>query len=287
MHLNLCWSSEDKEIANSLSVLDDLRYVIRSLVPAGYESYFQEQALYSNAHSSTAIEGNPLDDDAAMLVLVDATTSEEPDAIEKLNLREAYQFIAHLGADKTTWIDTGLIRALNSGALRGLPTEKAGNRGRFRVGQNLIVDKDTREIRYRTPPPEFVSDLMEDFEIKVEEWKSEFPGPIAAALSHFALISIHPFDDGNGRTSRLVADLILDLTDWSINGMLSLNRVLWEKRVEYYDVLQNCQGPRFVEDLDVTEFLRFHTNALGIAATRLHSQVALLLEAARRVGEGA
>jgi Fic family protein len=277
MQFNLILNSDDAEIKSNLGLLDDLRYVIRSLVPSGYESYFQEQALYSNAHSSTAIEGNPLDDDAAMLVLVDATESEDPDEIEKLNLREAYQFIAQLGADKTTWIDTGLIRALNSGTLRGLPDEKARNRGRFRVGQNLIVDGDTREVRYRTPPPEFVSELMEDFERKVDSWKGDLPGPLAAALAHFALISIHPFDDGNGRTARLVADLLLHLTGWSIDGMLSLNRVLWEKRAEYYEVLRSTQGPRFVEDLNVTDFVRFHTQVLNVAAARLHSQVASFL----------
>ena len=277
MQLNLTWNTEDEEIARALSSLDDLRYVTRSLVPLGYESYFQEQALYSNAHSSTAIEGNPLDDEAAMLILVDATESEEPAEIEKLNLREAYQFIAQLGEDKTTWIDTGLIRALNSGTLRGLLDEKAVNRGRLRVGQNLIIDGDTREVRYRPPPPEAVSDLMEDFEKKVEQWKDEYPGPIAAGLAHFALISIHPFDDGNGRTARLVADLLLHLTGWSIDGMLSLNRVLWEQRIEYYYVLRSTQGPRFVESLDVTEFLKFHTNVLGGAAARLHSQVASFL----------
>jgi Fic family protein len=277
MPLNLSYDVADAETNSSLSLLDDMRYVVRSLVPDGYESYFQEQALYSNAHSSTAIEGNPLDEEAAMLVLVDATTSEEPDEIEKLNLREAYQFIAQLGADPTTGVDVGLIRALNSGTLRGLPPEKSRNRGRFRLGQNLIVDAETRAIRYRPPAPEVVPELMEDYENKVAQWKNGFPGPIAAALAHFGLISIHPFDDGNGRTSRLVADLILNLTGWSIDSMLSLNRVLFEERTRYYDILRHCQGDRFVEDLDVTEFVRFHTRLLALSATRLQSQVAAFL----------
>jgi Fic family protein len=208
-----------------------------------------------------------------MMVLVGAASSEEPAEIEKINLREAYQFIAQLGADKTTRIDAGLIRALNSGTLRGLPDDKARTRGRFRTGQNLIVDPDTREIRYRPPPAELVPELMEDYGRNVARWNADFQGPITAALAHFGLISIHPFDDGNGRTARLVADLILHLTDWSIDGMLSLNRILWERRTDYYDALRRCQGERFSESLDVTEFVRFHSLSLWTAATRLHSQV--------------
>ena len=277
MLLNLSYDASDQKIRTAIAAFDDLRYMIRNLVPSGYESYFQEQALYANAHSSTAIEGNPLDEEVAMLVLVDGAPSSEPDEIEKLNLAEVYQFIAQIGSDPTTWIDAGLIRALNSGILKGLPSNAASNRGRFRVGQSLIVDSWTREIRYRPPAAEDVPDLMKKYEYAVERWRDQHAGPIVAALAHFGLISIHPFDDGNGRAARLVADLIMTLSGWSIDSMISLNHVLFDRRLEYYEVLRQCQGDRYVEELDITAFVRFHTEALLQAGFALQAQVASFL----------
>lgn len=272
-HLNLSFNKDDPEVQIALQTLDNRRYVVRNLIPNGYQPYFQEQARYISAHTSTAIEGNPLDEGAAMLVLVEGADPDEPAQVEKVNLDEAYQFVALLASDKSLKVDEGLIRAFNSVALKGLPEPQARSRGKYRVGQNLIVDSATRQIRYVPPPGESVPGLMTGYVEQVEQWRNEYAGPIAAALAHFGLISIHPFDDGNGRTARLVADLLLDLTDWSIEGMLSINPLLLERRADYYGALRDAQGERFREKLDVTPFVKFHTGMLVAAAIRLEERV--------------
>src|SRR3972149_4867028 len=161
MRLNLSYDSKDEEILSRLALMDRHRYVVRAMVPQGYESYFQEQARYISVHTSTAIEGNPLTDEAAMLVLVEGASSDEPAAIEKVSLEEAYELMSLLASDKATKIDQGIIRTMNSLTLKGLPQQQARNRGRYRLSQNLVVDAATREIRYRPPPPEWVPELME------------------------------------------------------------------------------------------------------------------------------
>jgi Fic family protein len=269
-HLS-CNESDDR-IRADLGVLDHRRYVIKGLVPDGYEPYFQEQARYVSAHTSTAIEGNPLESDAAMRVLVEGADPDIPAEVEKVNLDEAYQLVAQLGSDASLRIDQGLIRALHSLTLKGLPDQSARNRGRYRAGQNLIVDSSTRAVRYIPPPPALVPDLMAGYAAQVNEWRERFPGPVAAAMAHFGLVSIHPFDDGNGRTARLIADLILDLTGWSCDEMLSVSPLLLEKRAGYYAVLRSVQGERFQAELDVTEFVRFHTEQLMSAAIRLEER---------------
>jgi len=135
------------------------------------------------------------------------------------------------------------------------------------------VDFDTRVVRYRPPPPQWVPELMAGLAADIQRWMVEEPPPIAAALAHFALISIHPFDDGNGRTARLVADLILEIKGWSVEGMLSISKIVYDKHREYYDVLRSCQGDDFKEEVDVTDFLRFHTSALFIASASLEDKV--------------
>ncbi len=275
MRLNVYYTQDDHRILSDVEFMDRRRYVIRAMVPPGYETYFQEQARYASAHTSTAIEGNPLDDEAAMRVLAEGATADTPAAIEKLNLDQAYELMSLLSEDKSTQVDEGTIRTMNSLILKGLPENEARNRGKYRPGQNQLVDSVTREVRYRPPPPEWVPELMIGFVKDVNRWMVECPGPVAAALTHFALISIHPFDNGNGRTARLLADMVLDLKGWSIQGMLSISNVILNQRQEYYDTLRQAQGDDYVEMVDATPFVRFHTGVIATAAGLLEDRVVL------------
>ena len=141
----------------------------------------------------------------------------------------------------------------------------------------MILDMTTGVINYMAPPAEWVPDLMDSLEIRLAEWLRDDPPEVAAAKAHFGLVSIHPFADGNGRTSRLVADLsILHLTRRSADGMLSVGSVLLERRTEYYAALRESQGREFLEHVDVTHFVRFHTEALAAAVTRLEERAVML-----------
>ena len=273
MPLNLYYDERDQGVVFNLNFFDHRRYVVRAMVPPGYEAYFQEQARYTSAHTSTAIEGNPLSHETAMLVLAGEADIRSSAGVEKVNLNQAYEFVALLASDKSTKIDEGLIRTMNSIVLKGLPDQQARNRGKYRVGQNLVVDSDTREIRYRPPPPERVPGLMGQLATEIARWIEQHPAPIAAALAHFGLISIHPFDEGNGRTARLVADMLLDLKGWSIDGMLAVSKVMLDRRSDYYAALRDAQGEEFTEKVDVTPFVRFHTTALAMAAALLEERV--------------
>jgi len=275
MHLNVYYAPDDEQIVADFNFMERRRYVIRAMVPPGYEAYFQEQARYASAHTSTAIEGNPLSDEAAMLVLAEGVGADSPAAIEKLNLDEAYELMSLLSADKSTKIDEGIIRTMNSLILKGLPEHEARNRGMYRLAQNQVVDSVTREVRYRPPPPEWVPELMTGFVKDVNRWMDEHSGPIAAALAHFGLISVHPFDNGNGRTARLLADMVLELKGWSIQGMISISNVIYDRRQEYYDTLRQAQGDDYVDSVDATPFVRFHTGSLATAAAVLEERVVL------------
>ena len=98
--------------------------------------------------------------------------------------------------------------------------------------------------------------------------RSSRPWPISAS------ISIHPFEDGNGRTARLLADMILHQAGWSAEGMVSVNQVIW--RQAQTTTTRRCvkrRAPTSNCPVDVTPFVRFHTEALELAATRLEGRV--------------
>ena len=249
-------------------------YVARTFVPPGYEAYFRKRAQYRSVQTSTAIEGNQLDETRAMLVLVEDTQPASPDELEVKNLDEAYDLVRQIASDPSVRIDEGLVRTMNSVMLRNLPGAQAAARGRYRLGPSLIVNKQTRAVRYRPPPPEWVPDLMASFVLDIQRWMSDgVPGPVVAALAHFGLISIHPFEDGNGRTARLLADMILQHTGWSNEGMVSVSEAILQRQKEYYDALRATQGEDFQPEIDATPFIKFHTDVLKMAAASLEDTV--------------
>ncbi len=272
MRLKLTYQQEDPSFGSALEFARNRLYVARSLIPKEYESYFRESAHYMSAHTSTAIEGNPLDEETAMLVLVEGPDPNEPLQVEKVNLDEAYELTSLLASDKSTRIDEGIIRTVNSIVLKGLPNSQARTRGKYRAGPSLVVDAATKEIRYRPPPAPWIPQIMRNFVSDIDAWMKDFPGPVTAALVHFGLVSIHPFEDGNGRTARLLSDMVLNLTDWSADGMISVSQVIHRQLGDYYRILRETQGLDYQEEIDVSQFVKFQLDSLGMAAARLEEK---------------
>ena len=217
---------------------------------------------------------NPISSELSSTGLLEE--SNDPNRREAKNAVEAYEFAGELAGDPSLRIDAGLIRTINSILLRGLPGRVGSERGRYRPGGALIQDSVTGEINYVAPPTAWLDALMQSLQSNIRDWMESDPPEIAAAKAHFGLISIHPFFDGNGRTARLIADLILNMTNRSADGMLSISGVLLKRREEYYEALRRSQGPEFAEDVDVTDFIRFHTESLAAAVGELEDRTRLL-----------
>jgi len=97
---------------------------------------------------------------------------------------------------------------------------------------------------------------------------------IKAALAHFWFVTIHPFEDGNGRIARAIADLLLARSEQTSQRFYSLSAQIQHERNDYYDVLERCQkGP-----LDISEWMQWFLNCLrrAIAASEQLLEVVLL-----------
>ena len=248
--------------------LENRLYAIRALIPRGFEEIFRRRALYANAHSTVAIEGNPLSSEQALRVSMEGADPERPDEVEVANIESAYELIYQIGPDPSVAVDQGLIRTLHSIVLKGLPGREAASRGRYRLGPSAVVRAGTREMVYLPPPPETVPELMRGVVEDIASWRERYPAAVVAALAHFALVSVHPFEDGNGRTARLVAHMLLSGAG-DVAPLLTVNDAIWVRREEYYRVLREMQGPDFQAQVDVTPFLQFHMEALTAAALTL------------------
>lgn len=271
MSITLRHDSEDQRTLAALDFIDRRRDAARAQVPHGFEAYFQDQALFVSAHSSISIEGNQLGFQELQVVLLEEADSD-PNRREAKNAVEAYELAATLVGDPAVRPDQGMMRAFNSVLLKGLPEQAARSRGSFRRGGVRVVDQGTGDVMYNPPPPHWLPDLMDSLDRRIAEWMSEDPPEIAAAKAHFGFVSVHPFADGNGRTARLIADVILQATGRAADGMISVTGILLERREGYYAALRESQGGDFQESLDVTAFVRFHTESLVAAIERLEAR---------------
>jgi Fic family protein len=102
------------------------------------------------------------------------------------------------------------------------------------------------------------------------------PPLLKAGLGHLWLVTLHPFDDGNGRIARAVGDLLLARADGSSQRFYSLSAAIQRDRKGYYHVLEQTQR----QDLDVTAWLLWFLHTLHLALEQaLHSLEAVLHKA--------
>lgn len=116
------------------------------------------------------------------------------------------------------------------------------NVGKYRVDEMSVISGalDREKIHYRAPSPDRVQKEMDVF----LKWFNDPSTPrdyIKSAVAHFWFVSIHPFDDGNGRIGRAIADMALSQADNSPRRYFSMSRQIGQEKNKYYDILERCQ----------------------------------------------
>jgi len=138
------------------------------------------------------------------------------------------------------------------------PTGQSGLR-RIRVGKWRGLDPmqvvsgamGREKIHYEAPPGEKVEEEMKQF---LSWWKTSLnreEGLLRAGLAHFYFVTIHPFEDGNGRLARALTDMALAQDEKLSTRFYSLSSQIMTERNEYYRVLERCQK----RTGDITEWL--------------------------------
>ena len=120
-------------------------------------------------------------------------------------------------------------------------------------------------VRYLAPPREQLENEMQDF---LTWFNTEDDTLIKAAITHLWFVIIHPFDDGNGRISRAITDLVLSKIERSsISKLYSMSACINSDRVGYYKVLDATTGFYRKEDslLDVTQWIEWFIKTLIIS----------------------
>ncbi len=204
-----------------------------------YDSYRISQALeLEYTFESNRIEGNTMTLRETDLVINEGLTisgKSMREHLEAINHQEAIAFIKDLMNKNTSLVEREVL-SIHNLILRGIHPEDAG---RYRKVQVMI-----KGSAHMPPQPFLVAKEMEDFFIWYETNKNKLHPIVLAAEMHERLVTIHPFIDGNGRTSRLVMNLILLQHGYVIANI----KGDYDSRMSYYKALETAQTQNNKED---------------------------------------
>lgn len=204
-----------------------------------YDSFKIKQALeLEYTFESNRIEGNTMTLRETDMVINEGLTisgKSMREHLEAINHQEAIGFIKDL-MNKNNSLNERDLLSIHNLILRGIIPEDAG---RYRKVQVIIQGSS-----HMPPQPLMVSKEMEEYFVWYEINKNKLHPIILAAEMHERLITIHPFIDGNGRTSRLIMNLILMQKGYPIANI----KGDYETRMQYYQSLEIAQTQKDKED---------------------------------------
>lgn len=257
------------KITSALMQIEACRQAIDDLpIDAGVLAHLRETAALVTTHFSTQIEGNRL-----TLPEVRAAIKGERLPGRERDEREVRNHFRALGAMERLSEEPGRISEQAIQRLHGLVMTGRDKPSDYRAVQNVIRDASTGRIVYLPPEAHDVPDLMHDLVewIDAELTEGDFPAPIVAALAHYQFATIHPYLDGNGRTARLLATLILRKAGYGIKGIYSLDEHYAKNLPAYYDALtigtHNYYDGR--AEGDVTPFVGYFCAGMAEAFTSM------------------
>lgn len=204
-----------------------------------FDSYRITQALeLEYTFESNRIEGNTMTLRETDLVINEGLTisgKSMREHLEVINHQEAIAYIKDL-MQKNAPINEREVLSIHNLILRGIHPEDAG---RYRKVQVMIQGSN-----HMPPQPFLVTKEMEGFFIWYETNKSSLHPIVLAAEMHERLVNIHPFIDGNGRTSRLIMNLVLLQHGYIIATI----KGDYESKMQYYQTLETAQTKKNKED---------------------------------------
>ena len=158
------------------------------------------------------------------------------------------------------------LRAIRSGQLRGSEPMEVVSGG---VGGE--------RVHFLAPPRERLPAELARFLGWFAEPSKDLDGLVLAGIAHLWFITLHPFEDGNGRLARAVTDMAIARDERRPMRLFSLSAQIQRRRSAYYKILERTQR----EDLDVTPWLVWFLEQVEDAAAQAHSIVARTLGKAR------
>lgn len=252
-----------ERLNQKLKIIEKHRPISSALV-----NKLKEQFAIELTYNSNAIEGNRLSLKETYLVISEGITVKGKSLKDHLEAKDHYEAIHFLFEliehDRRHTVSEHLIRSLQQLVVR---ETDAKNAGAYRTGSVMITGSS-----HSPPEVHEISHLMKDFVNWIKLSAKKLDPVELAALAHHRLVHIHPFADGNGRTARLLMNLLL------MQRGYPLVTILKNDRKKYYNVLDQAdrgnQGPMVQLIAQAVErSLNLHLKVLQPVKTRNSKEI--------------
>jgi Fic family protein len=265
------------KILQNIGLIEVGREVITAapLVPA-WEKKFQSEAQARTIHYGTHLEGNKLSFSQAKRVMEgEKIMAKERDIQEVINYRQVLQYLDKLGrkhqgnkGDRGFVYTEKILKKIHQLVVARILEKK--RTGKYRKTQVVIKEGRSGKIIFKPPLAIEVPFQLEEFFVWLNSKKGRQIHPVLrAGISHFELVRIHPFVDGNGRTSRSFANFILLIEDYDIKGLFSLEEHFDKEALVYYQALQSVRKNKG----DLTFWLEYFTGCLAMELEQIKEKV--------------
>jgi len=252
-----------------------------ALVPA-WEARFRDDALTRTVHYGTKIEGNDLTqqqaeqllklsqgNDSQVAARQAGITARERDVQEVLNYRQVIEWINRWQEMLTdgTALSEDVLKTFHTLTMQKLiDPNYIGN---YRDKQVVVQSAADSSIVFRPPVSVEIPYLVEEFFSWLKSPSTLQLHPIfRAAITHYQVVYIHPFIEGNGRTARAIATLVLYTSGYDFKRFFSLEKYFDDDVQQYYQALLSVQ-----QQNDMTYWIEYFCYGLAIEIDKVKQQV--------------
>ena len=258
------------KIVNYIAKIASAKEVISNakIIPL-YDAKLKQDALIRSSHYSTSIEGNPLNLDEVKTLIKNnqkPTTKAEQEVLNYFNVLNQLNNYCDKPITKNTILS--VHKDLTKDLLKNPEYE-----GKFRDTRVFIGNLHTQKINYMPPDAYKVPYLVDELLDWLNNSTDEMYPVIIAGILHYELVRIHPFVDGNGRTSRLMATLILSIHKFNIDNYFTLDEFYNIDRQAYVDALNSAD-----KNHDLTNWLEYFCREVLYSIDKVKSEVLKLAE---------
>jgi Fic family protein len=255
-------------IAGALTLVERARgFLEAATLSDDWVRRMSQRALLLEAHHTTHIEGTQLSVEQAEHLWAgrDVSGTDADDVRELLNYRGAFGLVSEYLSSGAP-IGEGLIREIHKRLVEGVRGGRA-KPGEWRTIQNYVAHSQTGAIVYTPPPAAEVPILMRELVEWLREEHAIHP-VLVAGIAQFQLVHIHPFVDGNGRTSRLLSTLCLYRAGYDFKRLFTISEYYDRDRAAFYSALQSVREV----DMDLTSWLEFFVTGLSTQLQEVKSK---------------
>jgi len=219
-------------------------------------------ATIQSVGSSTRIEGSKMNDDQVKVLIdkIEISNFQDRDSQEVAGYYSVLNII--LNDPKNIRISKGDIKNLHNQLLK-FSEKDNWHKGEYKQHSNAVeanFPDGSKQIIFKTTEPGFATDDEMNSVINWYNSNSEIHNLLKISAFIYEFLTIHPFQDGNGRLSRLLTSLLLLKSNYVWIQYVSFEHEIEFRKKEYYNCLRNCQAQRPNEN--ISEWVNFFLDSL-------------------------